>query len=199
MITGAVLAGGQSRRFGRDKALEIFQGNRLVDRAVQGLCALCDPVLVVANDLGPLLDVDAALVRDVLPRRGPLGGIYTALYFSPHPWVLVKATDMPFLEPALGEQLVREAARTRADVIVARMGPYYEPLLAAYHVRCLPHVARCLREDRRQIISFYGKVRLRVLEEEQWRPLDPEGKSFWNVNTPEDLRRILAHEDGREL
>jgi molybdopterin-guanine dinucleotide biosynthesis protein A len=195
VITGAVLAGGESSRFGRDKALEVFHGSRMVDRCVQGLRALCDPVLVVANDLSPLLDVDAALVRDIIPRRGPLGGIYTALFFSPHPWVLVKATDMPYLEPALAERLVREALQDKADVIVPRTGPYYEPLLAAYHVRCLPHVARCIGDDKRQIISFYGKVRVRTLEETQWRPLDPRGRSFWNVNTPEDLQRILREEE----
>ncbi len=172
--------------------MEIFEGRRLVERNVRALAEFTDPVVVIANDLTPLLDLDAFLVRDILPHRGPLGGIHTALYFSPHPWVLVKATDMPYTVPSLVRHLLRTAREEKADVIVPKTGPHYEPLFAVYHVRCLPHIARCLEREKRQVISFYGSVRVRAVEEPEWRPFDPQGRSFWNINTPEDLERILS-------
>lgn len=191
MIAGAVLAGGESRRFGRNKALETLKGARLIDRAVAHLAALCDPVMIVANDLSPYIDLDVLLVRDVIPRFGPLGGIYTALYFSPHPWVLVRATDMPFLEPSLAQALIALTQTPHLDVIVLKKDNAFEPLMALYHVRCLPHIRRCMEADRRQVISFYRSVKVHAVEESQWRVYDPEGVSLWNINTPEDWQRIV--------
>lgn len=191
MIAGAVLAGGESRRFGRNKALEPLHGMRLIDRAVAHLAPLCDPVMVVANDLSPYVELNVFLVRDIVPRFGPLGGIYTALYFSPRPWVFVRATDMPFLEPSLAHALISLTRDPRLDVVVLKKDQAFEPLMALYHVRCLPHIRRCMEADRRQVISFYRSVHVHAVEEPQWRMVDPQGVSLWNINTPEDWKRIV--------
>lgn len=188
MIGGAILAGGQSRRFGRNKALARYHGQRLIDRAIQQLRPLCRAVLVVANDLLPYATVQAALVRDVWPNQGPLGGIFSALFFSPDEWIFVKATDMPFLVPEVVEAMV---GLTRGvDAVVPMKGGYYEPLFALYHVRCLPFVAQLLERGEKQVIGFYNRVKLVPLPEETWRSLDPEGLNFKNINTLEDYRQI---------
>ncbi len=185
MLTGAVLAGGRSVRYGRNKALEIFEGGRLVDRAVEALGGCCSPVFVVANDLKPYWTVHATLLRDIVPFQGPLGGIYTALLFSPNDWLVVRATDMPLFVP---EMLERMLALTSggADAVVPRLGEKYEPLFALYHRRCIPAIADVLEGPHRNVISFYRKIRLLLFEEEQWRAVDPNGLSFRNVNAPED-------------
>lgn len=188
MLTGAVLAGGRSVRYGKNKALELFQGARLIDRSVAALRAFCDPVLVVANDLQIYMDVQATLVRDILPHQGPLGGIYTALLFSPHEWVFTKATDMPFLVPRLWSLMLE--MREGADVVVPLYHEHYEPLLALYHRRCIPAIASVLEGTERRLVAFYGKVRVKPLQEELWRTVDPEGSSFANVNTPEDWKQL---------
>lgn len=185
MITGAVLAGGESRRYGRNKALESFRGERLIDRGVNALRGFCDPVLVVANDLSLYLDVRATLVRDVSSRQGPLGGIYTALLFSPNEWVFVRATDMPFLEPKLPDLLLD--AMSGYDAVVPMCGDLYEPLLAVYNRRCLQYAAELLERSERQIVKLYKYIRLRSVPEKEWRAVDPEGISFRNVNYPSDL------------
>jgi molybdopterin-guanine dinucleotide biosynthesis protein A len=189
VVTGVVLAGGASRRFGRDKAREKFHGKRLIDGCVEALRELCDPVLVVANDLSLYYDVAATLVRDFIPQLGPLGGIYTALLYSPHDWAFVKATDMPFLVPELFSLLCR--FKEEADAVVPVVGEYLEPLLAIYHRRCLPAIAATLQSPDRKVVDFYPKVRFRPLPEEEWRQVDAEGRSFWNVNTPEDWERLI--------
>jgi molybdopterin-guanine dinucleotide biosynthesis protein A len=193
VITGAVLTGGKSVRFGKNKALQELGGKRFVERAVESLRPFCDPVMVVGNDLEPYLDLGTSLVRDFIPERGPLGGIYTALLFSGHEWVLVKATDMPFLVPELAKMLLR--AREGFDAVVPMLGGYYEPLLALYNRRCLPPIVRRLEKDERQVVKFYRKIKLRVIAEEEWRKIDPDGLSFRNVNTPQDLAQI----DGLEI
>jgi molybdopterin-guanine dinucleotide biosynthesis protein A len=187
------MAGGQSRRFGRNKALEPYRGKRFIDQCVESLRPHCDPVLLVANDLSLYYDVDATLIRDVMTHQGPLGGIYTALLFSPGEWVLVKATDMPFLVPDLITLLLQ--AREGGDAVVPTVGEYYEPLLALYHRRCLPAVADTLQRGEKRVIEFYSKVKVRTVSEAEWRPVDPHGRSFWNMNTPEDWEQLQREQE----
>ncbi len=187
-MTGAVLAGGKSVRFGKNKALEEFQGKRFVERAIESLRPFCDPVIVVVNDLAPYAELGVTLVRDVVPHQGPLGGIYTALLFSPSEWVMVKATDMPFLVPGMASLMI--GAREGFDAVVPKREGYFEPLLALYSRRCLPAIARQLEGERRQIVEFYRKIKVRSIPQEEWQGIDPGGVSFKNVNTPEDLAEI---------
>lgn len=188
MVCGAVLAGGRSLRYGKNKALELFRGRALIDLAVESLRPRCRPVFVVANDLSPYYHVQATLIKDFFVSQGPLGGIFTALWFSPHPWVFMKATDMPILSSSLMELMI--SLRGTADVVVPLMGERREPLLALYSRKCLRPVAAALQKGERKIVDFYGKVRVREVPEEQWRAVDPEGVSFRNVNTPQDLEQL---------
>jgi molybdenum cofactor guanylyltransferase len=189
VLTGVVLAGGESRRFGSNKALLEFGGKVLLEHCVDSLRRHCDPILVIANNLRLYYAIRAHLIKDLTPHQGPLGGIYTALLFSPNDWAFVKATDMPYLVPTLLDRLVQ--ARERADVVVPMVEDRYEPLLALYHRRCLPAIAAVLEGTKRNIVEFYHRVKVRPLEEKDWRAVDPEGRSFWNVNTPADWERLI--------
>jgi molybdopterin-guanine dinucleotide biosynthesis protein A len=184
VLTGTILAGGKSVRYGRNKALEVFHGERLIDRAVESLRPFCDPILVVCNDLSLYHDVRATLVQDIIPQQGPLVGIYTALLFSPNDWILTRATDMPFLAPELLRMMLE--LKEGFDVVVPLYKDWYEPLFALYHRRCIPSIATHVEAGERQAISFYGKVKVKAMEEKVWRGADPEGLSFRNINTPED-------------
>ncbi|MGC8490174.1 MAG: molybdenum cofactor guanylyltransferase [Syntrophobacteraceae bacterium] len=191
MIAGAVLAGGQSLRFGKNKAFQKLRDKRFIDLAIESLRPFCDPVMIVANEIEPYLDTGAMLVRDIIPHLGPLGGIYTALLFSPCEWVFVKATDMPFLVPPMAS-LVLEARRADIDAVVPKVGEFFDPLLALYNRRCLPVIARQLQAapPKLQVVAFYRKIRLRTISEAEWRKADPEAHSFTNVNTLSDLAEI---------
>jgi len=188
MLTGAILAGGKSLRYGRNKALEVIRGKSLIEHAVASLCRLCDPVLMVANDLTLYLHLRVVLVQDAIPEQGPLGGIYTALLFSPHPWILAKATDMPLLVEDLARMML--TLREGHDVVLPTLNDRYEPLLALYSRRCLAPVAAALEKGERKIVSFFPKVRVKVLPEADWRTVDPEGLSFSNINTPQHLEQL---------
>lgn len=189
MLTGAILAGGKSLRYGTNKALVLFQGQTLISRAVESLRCFCDPVLIIANDLSPYYSLRATLIQDFIPYQGPLVGIYSALLFSPHTWVFIKATDMPFLVPGLQELMV--SCIEGADIVVPEHNGRPEPLLALYSRRCLPSIAAVLGAGERKITSFYKRVKVKLLKEEEWRSVDGEGLSFKNVNTPENLDELL--------
>jgi molybdopterin-guanine dinucleotide biosynthesis protein A len=189
LITGAVLAGGKSLRFGKNKAVQQLSGKRFIDMAIESLRLFCDPVMAVVNAIEPYMDTGVMLAQDIIPHQGPLGGIYTALLFSPSEWVFVKATDMPFLVPELASLIVD--AKEGFDAVVPKVNDYYEPLLAIYNRRCLPAIARQLQEpDKRQVIGFYRKIKVRTVTEGEWRQVDHDALSFKNVNTPSDLAEI---------
>jgi molybdopterin-guanine dinucleotide biosynthesis protein A len=189
LITGAVLAGGRSLRFGKNKAFQQLGGKRLIDLAIESLRPFCDPVMAVVSEIEPYLDTGVMLVRDIMQHQGPLVGIYTALLFSPTEWIFVKATDMPFLVPELAALIID--AKEGFDAVVPTENDYYDPLLAMYNRRCLPAIARQIQEpDERQVIGFFRKIRIRTLSDKEWRKVDPDAHSFKNVNTPSDLAEI---------
>jgi molybdopterin-guanine dinucleotide biosynthesis protein A len=188
-MIGTVLAGGKSRRFGRNKAVEIFEGERLIERQVRTLRSVFPEVMIVANTPELYLDLNVTTVADVLPGRGPLGGIYTGLLFAQGDSIFVTACDMPFLQLAVIRRMVD--LFPGHDVVVPRLGEYLEPLHGIYSPRCLPHIKRMLDREELQVIRFFPSLKVAHLDEEEIRWLDPAGLSFFNINTPEDMERAM--------
>lgn len=204
-LTGIVLAGGASRRLGTDKALLRpwgEDGPTLLEATVRRLARVCEEVIVVADRPRPRPAVPARTVYDLLPGSGVLGAIYTGLEACHTLHALVVACDLPFLSVTLLQDM---AARPRDyDVLIPRLSPEpdapsanperVEPLHAIYSRACLEPIRRALEAGARRIVSFFPYVRVRYLEPAEWSRFDPEGLSFRNVNTPEDLayaERIL--------
>ncbi len=202
-LSGVVLAGGQSRRMGQDKALLRLwgpAGPTLLEVVTARLAAVCDEVLVVSA--APREDwpaLEARLVFDRFPGGGALGGIYTGLAEAAHPYALTVGCDMPFLHLAL---LHRMAKLPRDyDVLIPRLprsglrkqgGFHLEPLHAIYGRACLEPMLDLLQRGGRQIIRFFPQVRVRYLEPDEWAALDPQGLSFRSLNTPQDVAAIMT-------
>jgi molybdopterin-guanine dinucleotide biosynthesis protein A len=187
-VTGVILAGGLSRRMGQDKAMVEIHGARIIDRSVALLQHLFGRVMVVTNSPALYAHLGVSLVGDLMPGRGALGGLHAALFLAPTPRIFVAACDMPFLNPAVIEWLAR--CPSRWDVVVPKVRGYLEPLHAVYSRRCLKPVEEFLNTGGRKIVDFYPRVRVKEAPEEEFLPLDPELRSFLNINTPEDLSAI---------
>lgn len=202
--SGVVLAGGLSRRMGRDKRrLRLWgeAGPTLLERTVALVGALCAEVVVVLNDPEAWPGLAARTVPDQIADGGALGGIYSGLAAAREEHALVVACDMPLLSRPL---LTAMLARPRDyDALVprtltpgaARNSLDAEPLHAIYGKGCLEPMARALAAGRRQIAVFFPEVRVTFLEPDEARPYDPHGHSFLNVNTVEQLEdaaRLLA-------
>ena len=194
-ITAAILAGGQSRRLGRDKAVEPFAGEplirRVIRRASDAIHAAAIVVVVADRQRAEALPLDAAhrTAVDVFPDCGSLGGIYTGLDAASTDWALVVACDMPFLSAPLLEHMA--SLRDGVDAVVPEIDGRPEPTHALYSRRCLPAIAKRLRAGELKISGFYEDVSVRYLPEDEVRRFDPELLSFFNINRPEDLARAL--------
>jgi molybdenum cofactor guanylyltransferase len=185
-----ILAGGQSRRLGQDKAFLMLDGQPLVARTAHRLAALSDDLIVVSNDPARYepLGLPARLLPDERPGEGSLMGIYSGLKAARYSHAVVVACDMPFLNLALLRTMLPLA--NGYDVVIPRLDGLLEPLHAIYGQACLPAMARLLERGQRQIIAFFHEVRVRYVEEDEVDRFDPQHLSFLNVNTPEDWERV---------
>jgi molybdenum cofactor guanylyltransferase len=188
MVAGAVLAGGASRRMGRDKATLVVGGVELASLALAAAARVADPVVLVAPEGHPARRLAAALVAD--PGRGPLAALAAALAALDADHVLVLAGDHPGLRVELLAHLVALAGRAEAEVVVCRRGPRLEPLVAVYRRAPALALARSRLADPagdRSLAGLLAGLRTLVVEEPQWRPLDPDGRSFVDLDDPADL------------
>ena len=211
-LSGVVLSGGKSRRLGQDKAvLRLWgpQGPTLLEATVAHMAAICDEVLVVSDGPRDWPVLPARVVFDRYPGGGSLGGIYTGLAEAAYPFALAVACDMPFLNPALLRYMA-ELPRDY-DVLVPSLGRpaivegegeqapplQVEPLHAIYGRPCLEPMRALLEVGERRIIRFFPAVRVRTLQVEEIARFDPQGLSFRNINTPQDLAEVQSLLSGR--
>ena len=188
MLTVAIQAGGTSRRMGRDKALSPFLGQPLIQHVVNRLSSLAAEIMVTTNQPQAYSFLGLPLYLDLIPGRGALGGIYTALHFASHPFVAVVACDMPFASPALFSVEMDLLISTNADIVIPRTDEGLEPFHAVYRQStCLPHIKSALSAGYWRVDSWFNQVKVQVIEDAEIRKLDPFLNCFRNVNTPEEL------------
>jgi molybdopterin-guanine dinucleotide biosynthesis protein A len=181
----AVIAGGKSSRMGTDKAFVPLLGKPMIEHVLDRLKGLGDEQIIIANQSQKYRYLKLPLFSDIYEDSGPLGGLHTALANATYDHVLVVACDMPWLSRSLLEHMI--SIRASADIIVPRWTRFPEPLHAVYSKACLDPVTASLRANTLKLISFYDRVQVRYLDREEIAAFDVSGRSFANINTPEDL------------
>jgi molybdenum cofactor guanylyltransferase len=183
-MSAAILAGGRSKRMGRDKALLQIGDKTMIEHVAEMVQSQAPEVMIVSNKQETYRFLGLPVYPDAVHGCGPLGGIYTALLYSKHRHCLVVACDLPFLNLPLLRFLC-ENCRPH-DVLVFESETGVEPLCAVYSKNCLPAIEKHMKAGKYKVSDFYETVSTRVVK------LKPElafydGSTFLNVNTPEDL------------
>ena len=196
MLTIAVQAGGESRRMGSDKGRLPFMHRALILRVIERLAPLADEVIVTTNRPDDYKFLGVPLFRDVIPGRGALGGLYTALKSASHPLVAVVACDMPFASRELFEYEYALIVEKAVDVVIPSSAEGLEPMHAIFRREtCLPAVQEAVQKNAWKLISWFPQVQVHTLPATEVTRFDPHGHIFMNVNTPADLE--LAEEIAR--
>ena len=185
LITVAIQAGGQSSRMGEDKAFVVYNGRPMIETVLAQVAGLGQETFIVTNNPEPYAYLGVPTVGDIYLDHGPLAGIHTAVSHAAHPHTLVVACDMPWLKrPLLQYQI---SLRHTADVVVPLWNNFPEPLHAIYSKACLPAIEANLQAKRLKITRFYGQVAIRYVGQEEIEENGGNGRSFANINTPQDL------------
>lgn len=197
MLTIVIQAGGQSSRMGEDKALKPFLGKPLIQRVMERLNPIADELIVTTNRPDEYRFLNTRLVSDLIPERGALGGLYTAIFSANNPYVGVVACDMPFVSPIFFETATKWMVEDEADVVIpsgkskeSQKSGGYEPLHALYRKEtCLPAIEDAIQKDLWKVIAWFGKVKVRAVLDEEMKRIDPSNLYSWNVNTPEEFEQ----------
>ncbi|MBI1877241.1 MAG: molybdenum cofactor guanylyltransferase [Chloroflexi bacterium] len=191
MVSVAILAGGQSKRMGRDKAFLKVGGCPVIERVLAQVGPLTDDLFISANSPEKYAHLRLPIMPDIYPDKAALGGLYSVIRAARHNNVLVVACDMPFLNAALLQYMI-DLAPT-ADVIVPLISPPQpETLHAIYSKNCLPAIERRLLANQLRLIGFFDDVSVRYVERAEIASFDPEFRSFTNMNTPEEWQKVEA-------
>ena len=187
-VSGVILAGGKSTRYGKNKALVKINGIPLIERVIQTIRPLFQNLILITHTPETYAHLELPMYADIIKGLGPIGGIYTGLTVLSGDAGFFVACDMPRLNPGLIAYMVTE--RGRFDVVVPRISGRMETLHAIYGKGCLPSVKRLIDVRDYQTIRIFKEVSVRYIEEDEIRNFDPQLRSFLNINRPEELNRI---------
>jgi molybdenum cofactor guanylyltransferase len=186
-MTGVVLIGGKSRRFGSDKVLSIFRGKTLIEHVVDAIQPLFKDIFLVGHIRKGLEKF--SVVEDIKPGYGPLGGIYTALKSIHDDRCFVFAADMPNLNRDFISYMVSQAAGH--DIVMPVWSKGREPLHAIYSKTILPTIESLFAIDNYKIYALIEKTDTLFIPEEIIRAYDKPEVLFSNINTLEDRDRKM--------
>jgi molybdopterin-guanine dinucleotide biosynthesis protein A len=186
-----IQAGGQSRRMGADKGLLPFGEKTLIEYILAQVEGLGSEQIIISNKPGDYARFGLPVFTDVFPDMGALGGIYSAIFHAKYEHVLLLACDMPFVNLELVEYLLSLADDHDVVVPVAEEDEYVRPFRAVYAKTCLPAIEAALECGERKVISFFAQVDVHFVRPEQVHRFDPQERTFFNINTPQDLEKAL--------
>ena len=179
-----VLAGGDSSRMGRDKAMLPVAGKPLIEVIVEQLKLRFDNILISARRADDYRFLGLEIVPDAAPGQGPLRGIASALPRTKHDLAFVTACDIPRIDLKFVEHLL-DLAEGHEVVLPFRPPDLYEPLFAVYRRSVVGPAEEILAAGKRSLLELLDKVRVR-------RVKIPEGLSFGNINTRADYRKLVG-------
>lgn len=192
-VTACLIAGGKSRRMGRDKRLLCLEGTALIDRTLRTLEALFEEIIIVlATPMEGWGGERYRVVYDAIPNCGSLGGLYTGLIESASPRTFAVACDMPFLNGDVIRYLLR--ADRDADIVGVKLENGFQPMHAVYSKRCAASLEQMARSGDLKIQRLFENpvLKVRMVTAAELLGLDPDLRSFRNINTPADFDAAQA-------
>lgn len=191
-VTGIILAGGESRRMGTDKALIRLSGKTLIEQTAHIFKRLFADTIIISKDPGRFKVAGCKELADRSGERGAMVGLLTALEASGTEFIFTAACDMPFLSEPLISLIVNNGRGF--DVALPCSDGHAHPLHALYSRRCLKPMSESLERGEKSLKHFISSLpadRVRLISEEEIRAVDYERYSLLNMNTPEELESVL--------
>ncbi len=186
-ITGVILIGGKSRRMGKDKAFLEVSGRPLIERVLEVYRESFQRIVLVGDRRERFAGYGLPVLEDIYPGSA-LGGLYTGLYHAKTEYVFISPCDLPFPNKGVLDHIC--SLRKGYDAVVPTTRRGFEPLFALYAIKCLEPMRRLLENGNFRVYDFYPQVSIRHVPSEELAPLDREGTSFLNINTPGEFARL---------
>ena len=188
-VTGVILAGGKSRRYGKNKAFVKIDNVPLIERVTKVMESIFQDLVIITNTPDEYAYLKFPMYEDLIKGLGPIGGIYTALSSIKNDAGFFVACDMPFLNSHLIQYMLK--IKDDYDVVIPRISGKMEALHSLYARKCLPAIKNLIACKEYQVFRFFPDISVHYVEEKEIRRFDPELKSFFNINRPEELKKFI--------
>ncbi len=163
-------------------------GAPIINRVLNAVQPLATECVLLTNDAALEKLPGLRLVFDPTPHAGVLPALAAGLAAAGGEVCLAVACDMPFVSTRVFEYLLAAQAESNADVVIPRTEGFLEPMHAVYRRDPVRRaIQAALERGEQRMISYFRDVRVREVDEPEWREVDPTGRAFFNVNTPDDL------------
>lgn len=184
--SAAILTGGKSTRFGIDKVFMEFDRRPASAYLFSFLFQLFHDVFFVSNETKNIVE-NQTLHIDIYPEKGPLGGLYTALKNSQHPYCFVTACDTPFINEELIKLLWERI--NNSDAVIPVWNGKTEPLVAFYSIRCINKIEELIETDNISLKNLIEKLDVEKIDLSEFYSEAELKKLFLNINTVENYER----------
>ncbi len=193
-MTGIILAGGENKRIPVLKGHIEINGQRIIDSGINLLKNFFDRVIISTNTPELYFYCGVPMIGDIIKQRGPIAGIFSVLSNTGDD-IFVTACDMPFIKPELVSLLVARCAlhEENWDAVIPVFEGRPQPLLGIYSKNILSVIEERLRKELRSLRDMLTELKVLYIKEEEVREVDPEGRSFININTMEDFKKAVSY------
>ena len=187
-ILFAILAGGQSRRFGGGfKTFTKISGSTILNQIVKTLSNFSNDIIINANNYDEFKSLDFPIVKDIFEGfLGPLAGIHASILWtkvnnSKKEWVFTVPSDTPFLPSNLLNKFLSSYSQG-TDIFIARSNQRHHPVIAMWHVSLLKSLEDELKSKNSKIMLWVKKHKYKFVDFD-----NNQENNFFNINTQEDL------------
>ena len=182
---------------GQNKALMPLGDEPVIVHVIRQMELVTDELLLITNEPDLYTTLKLPMYMDILPEMGALGGLHAGLTYAANRAVLCVGCDMPLLQPNLLSHLTTLLDDYDAVVpyveVTDRSTTVFQTLSAVYSKRCLPVIDGMLAAGELRVHALYDRIDTRIVQPHEWQTLDPQGLSFFNINTPEDFEHAKKY------
>ncbi len=187
-MTVIILAGGKASRFGRDKAFVKIEGIPIIKRQIKILSKAFKKIIIVTNSPDKYRLKGVKIIQDIIPDKGPLGGLYSGLRASDSIYNFVVACDMPFLNERLVKYMIKNIKNF--DVFIPKIDNKLHPLCGIYSKNCIPVIEQRLMQDRLKVSGIFSELKAKFISKKKLQSFDKALLCLENINTLQDLKNI---------
>jgi molybdopterin-guanine dinucleotide biosynthesis protein A len=186
-----ILAGGENKRFPVIKGFLEISGKRIIEKNIEFLKGIFDRVIISTNNPELYFYLSVPMVGDIIDYRGPMTGILSALTVPEVSEIFVTACDMPFINVELAKYIADKWAK-KWDAVIPVFDKKPQPLLGIYSKRIAKRMEQSIKNGERSLRRFLQGINVLYINEDELREIDPEGRSFININTMEDFQKEIG-------
>src|SRR6056297_400207 len=191
IMNAIILAGGKSSRFGSNKALYKINQKPMLVNIVEKLSPIFKKIYIIGDQKDKYEEIRGTVyLRDKIPDKGPLGGLYTGLSVSGSQYNYLQACDMPFVsQEYLRYMKGHIISNKNYEAFIPEKNGYLEPFVGIYDKNIMDKILELIKKEKLNFDNLFEKIKIKKIDEEEIAKIADTERIFFNINKKEDLAK----------